>query len=43
MQLIAISASVDYRVEERDGIPAVEFSWSGSCSPARARWPGGSR
>jgi hypothetical protein len=29
MQLIAIGASVDYRVEERGGIPIVEFSWSG--------------
>lgn len=29
MQLIAIGASIDYRVEERDGAPMVEFSWSG--------------
>ena len=29
MQLIAIGASIDYRVEERGGAPVVEFSWSG--------------
>lgn len=29
MQLIAIGASIDYRVEERGGEPVVEFSWSG--------------
>jgi len=29
MELIAIQASIDYRVEERDGLPIVEFSWSG--------------
>jgi hypothetical protein len=29
MQLIAIGASVDYRVEERDSASIVEFSWSG--------------
>lgn len=29
MQMIAIGASVDYRVEERGGAPVVEFSWSG--------------
>jgi hypothetical protein len=29
MQLIAIGASIDYRVEERAGAPVVEFSWSG--------------
>lgn len=29
MQLIAIGASVDYRVAIRDGAPHVEFSWSG--------------
>ena len=29
MQLITIQASIDYRVEKRDGHPIVEFSWSG--------------
>jgi hypothetical protein len=29
MQLIAIGASVDYRVVERDGEVCVEFSWDG--------------
>ena len=30
MQLVAIGASIDYRVEERGGgVPVVEFSWSG--------------
>lgn len=29
MQLIAIGASIDYRVEERAGEPVVEFTWSG--------------
>ena len=29
MQLIAIGASIDYRLEERSGAPVVEFSWSG--------------
>jgi hypothetical protein len=29
MNLIAISASVDYRVGKRDGAPIVEFSWEG--------------
>ncbi len=29
MQLIAIGASIDYRVEERGGAPVVEFSWLG--------------
>jgi len=29
MQLIAIGASIDYRVEKQDGVPIVEFSWSG--------------
>jgi len=30
MQLIAIGASVDYRVEERGpGAPVIDFSWSG--------------
>ncbi len=29
MQLIAIGASIDYRVEERGGGSVVEFSWSG--------------
>jgi hypothetical protein len=46
MQLIAIGASVDYRVEERGGAPVVEFSWSGfdemdpSSGRARARIEG---
>ena len=29
MQLIAIGASIDYRVEKRDGGSVLEFSWSG--------------
>jgi hypothetical protein len=29
MQLIAIDASIDYRIEDRGGVPVVEFSWSG--------------
>ena len=29
MQLIAIGASIDYRVEKRSDRPVVEFSWSG--------------
>ena len=29
MQLIAIDASIDYWVEQLDGSPMVEFSWSG--------------
>src|SRR3990170_691957 len=29
MQLIAIGASLDYRVGELGGAPVVEFSWSG--------------
>jgi len=29
MELIAISASIDYRVEQRDGAFVLEFSWSG--------------
>ena len=29
MQLIAIGASIDYRVKEGDSAPVVEFSWSG--------------
>ena len=29
MQLIAIGASIDYRVEQRDDATVVEFSWSG--------------
>jgi hypothetical protein len=29
MQLIAIGASIDYRLEDRGGVPVVEFSWSG--------------
>ncbi len=29
MQLIAIGASIDYRLEDRSGVPIVEFSWSG--------------
>src|SRR5437867_2396380 len=29
MQLIAIGASIDYRVEQRDGASVVEFSWAG--------------
>ena len=29
MQLIAIGASIDYRVETRDGAAILEFSWSG--------------
>ncbi len=29
MQLIAIGASIDYRVDERRGTRVVEFSWSG--------------
>jgi hypothetical protein len=46
MQLIAIGASVDYRVEECGGAPVVEFSWSGfdemdpSSGRARARIEG---
>jgi hypothetical protein len=29
MQLIAIGASIDYRVEQRDDVSVLEFSWSG--------------
>ncbi len=29
MELIAIGASIDYRVEQRDGVFVLEFSWSG--------------
>jgi hypothetical protein len=29
MQLIAIGASIDYRLEDCGGVPVVEFSWSG--------------
>ena len=29
MELIAIGASIDYRVEQRDGAFVLEFSWSG--------------
>jgi hypothetical protein len=29
MQLIAIGASIDYRVEQRDDATVLEFSWSG--------------
>ena len=29
LQMIAIEASVDYRFVEREGVPHVEFSWSG--------------
>jgi len=29
MELVAISASIDYRVEQRDGACVLEFSWSG--------------
>ena len=29
MQLIAIGASIDYRLEDRGGVPVVEFPWSG--------------
>ena len=29
MQLIAIGASIDYRVEQREGASILEFSWSG--------------
>lgn len=39
MQLIAIGASMDYLVEERGGVPVVEFSWSGfdEMDPASGR------
>lgn len=30
MELIAIAGAVDYRLGSRDGLPCVEFSWSGS-------------
>ena len=30
LALIAIDADIDYRVEDRGGKPAVEFSWQGS-------------
>ena len=29
IQIIAIGASIDYGMSERDGLPYVEFSWSG--------------
>ena len=29
MQLIAVGASIDYRLEDRNGVLVVEFSWSG--------------
>jgi hypothetical protein len=29
LSLLTIGASIDYRVGERDGVPFVEFSWSG--------------
>jgi hypothetical protein len=39
MQLIAIGASIDYRLEDRSGVPVVEFSWSGfdEMDPASGR------
>lgn len=39
MQLIAIGASIDYRVEERGSAPVVKFSWSGfdEMDPASGR------
>lgn len=39
MQLIAIGASIDYRVEDRGGATVVEFSWSGfdEMDPASGR------
>ena len=46
MQLIAIGASVDYRVVARGSVPHVEFSWSGhddsasSCGRGWARLDG---
>jgi hypothetical protein len=30
LELIAISATIDYRVGTRDGIPFAEFTWQGS-------------
>ncbi len=30
LELIAISASIDYRIGKRDGTPIVEFTWEGS-------------
>lgn len=30
LELIIIGASIDYRVEERDGAPMTEFTWEGS-------------
>lgn len=29
MELISIAASIDYRIEQRDGVFVLEFSWSG--------------
>ena len=29
LQLVAISASIDYRIESRGGSPIVEFTWAG--------------
>ena len=39
LQLIAIGAAIDYRMSERDGMPFVEFTWSGydDADPASGR------
>jgi len=29
LRLLAIGASIDYRIDQRDGAPCVEFSWAG--------------
>jgi hypothetical protein len=43
LQLIAIGAAIDYRVSERDGMPFVEFSWSGYDDADRASGRGWGR
>jgi hypothetical protein len=43
LQLIAIGAAIDYRVSERDGMPLVEFSWSGYDDSDRASGRGSAR
>jgi hypothetical protein len=43
LNVIAISASVDYRVGVRDGAPIVEFSWEGDDDGQRASGRGWAR
>jgi hypothetical protein len=43
LNVIAISASVDYRVGVRDGVPIVEFSWEGDDDGQRTSGRGWAR